>query len=65
MKAFIWVLMMVVWLAGLIFAVWWVWPRFEALTFNAELVMIVLWLLTGTAAWLVALNLGRRRFWRR
>src|SRR5215208_4981010 len=50
---------------GLIFAVWWVWPRFQALTFSAELVMIVLWLITGTAAWLVALNLGRQRFWHR
>jgi hypothetical protein len=36
---------------GLIFAVWWVWPRFQALTFSAELVMIVLWLITGTATW--------------
>ena len=65
MQALLWVLMMLVWLAGLLFAVWWVWPRFEAPTPSAELVMIVLWLVTGAATWLLALNLGRRRYWRR
>ncbi len=65
MKAILWVLMMLIWLAGLIFGVWWVWPRFEALTLNAELVMILIWLVTGTVGWVVALNLGRQRYWRR
>ena len=65
MKAFLWVLMMLVWLGGLLFGLWWVWPRFEQLRLDAELVMIVIWLTSGTVAWLVALNLGRQRYWRR
>ena len=65
MKAFLWVLMMLAWLGGLLFGLWWVWPRFEQPRLDAELVMIVIWLTTGTVAWLVALNLGRQRYWRR
>ena len=65
MRALLWVLMMLVWLAGLVFAVWWVWPRFEQPRLDAELVMIVIWLATGIVAWLVAFNLGRQRYWRR
>jgi len=65
MKGLLWVLMMLVWLGGLIFGLWWVWPRFEQATLNAELVMIVIWLGTGTVAWLVAFSLGRQRYFRR
>jgi hypothetical protein len=31
---------------------------------TADLVLSLIWLVIGTAAWLVALNLGYQRFWR-
>ncbi|MDP8923099.1 MAG: hypothetical protein M3O34_09530, partial [Chloroflexota bacterium] len=65
MKALLWGLMMLVWLGGLLFGLWWVWPRFAQPRLDGELVMIVIWLITGAVAWLVALNLGRQRYWRR
>ena len=65
MKPFLWVLMMLAWLGGLLFGLWWVWPRFEQFRLDAELVMIIIWLTSGTVAWLVAVNLGRQRYWPR
>jgi hypothetical protein len=35
------------------------------MTLTADLVMGAVWLLIGAAAWIVALNLGRQRYWRR
>jgi hypothetical protein len=32
---------------------------------TADFVFSLTWLVTGSTAWLVALNLGYRRFWRR
>ena len=64
MKA-LWVSMMLVWLAGLVYGLWWVWPHFERKTLSADLVMSSVWLIIGAAAWLVALNLGLQRYWRR
>ncbi len=65
MMAVVWSLMMVVWLGFLLFGAWWVWPHFERMAFTAELVTSIFWLTTGAAAWLVAFNLGRMRYWRR
>lgn len=61
----LWVLMMLVWLAGLIFGLWWVWPLFERMTLTADLVMALVWLIAGAVAWIAALNLGLQRYWRR
>ena len=54
--------MMLVWLAGLVYGLWWIWPLVERMTLSADLVMASVWLIIGAAAWLVALNLGFRRF---
>ena len=62
MGAILWVLMMLVWLAGLLYGLWWVWPLFERTTLTADLVMAAVWLIVGSAAWLVALSLGLRRY---
>jgi hypothetical protein len=63
--AIVWALMMLVWLAGLLFGLWWLWPHVERLTLTADLVMGSVWLIIGGAAWIVALNLGLQRYWRR
>ena len=65
MAAFVWALMMLIWLAGLVFGAWWVWPHFERLGFTGELVMSVFWLVNCASAWLLAFHLGRQRYWRR
>jgi hypothetical protein len=65
MMHLVWLLMMLLWLGGLLFGLWWVWPHFERAALTGELVMSVLWLTTGTLAWLLALNMGRQRYWRR
>ena len=65
MKAALWHLMMLLWLAGLVYGVWWVWPAVERLQLTLELAMSLLWLLVGATAWVVAFNLGLRRYWRR
>ena len=65
MIALLWALMMLAWLDGLVFAVWWVWPHFERMALTGELIMSLIWLSTGIVAWLAAFNLGRQRYWRR
>ena len=65
MGAILWALMMLVWLAGLLYGLWWVWPHFERMTLSADLVMASVWLIVGSAAWIVALNLGLQRYRRR
>jgi hypothetical protein len=60
--AILWVSMMLVWLAGLLYGLWWIWPLVERMTLSADLVMASVWLIIGVAAWLVALNLGLRRY---
>jgi hypothetical protein len=56
--------MMLAWMGGMILGLGWVWPHIRALTLTADLVVSLVWLSTGFTAWLVALNLGYRRFWR-
>ncbi|MGH7304632.1 MAG: hypothetical protein ACRELZ_15195 [Candidatus Rokuibacteriota bacterium] len=60
--AILWTSMMLVWLAGLLYGLWWIWPLVERMTLSADLVMASVWLIIGAAAWLVALNLGLRRY---
>jgi hypothetical protein len=43
---------------------WWVWPLVERMTLSVDLVMAAVWLIVGTAAWIVALNLGLQRYGR-
>jgi ribose/xylose/arabinose/galactoside ABC-type transport system permease subunit len=63
--AVLWAAMMLAWLGGLVLGVLWVWPHLRALVVTVDFVSSLVWLATGTSAWLVALNLGYRRFWRR
>jgi hypothetical protein len=63
--AALWVAMMLVWMGGLAFGLWWVWPHIQRLALTTDLVFSLVWLVIGTAAWLVALNLGYQRFVRR
>jgi hypothetical protein len=56
----LWVLMMVVWLAGLGYGLWWVWPHVERGQLTGDLVASVVWIVIGAAAWGVALNTGLR-----
>jgi hypothetical protein len=65
MMAFVWLVMMLVWLAGMLFGLWWVWPHFERMALTAELFVAVFWLVTGAVAWIVVLNFGRQRYWHR
>ena len=63
--AIVWVLMMLVWMCGLILGLWWVWPHIQRLALTTDLVIGLVWLIIGAAAWIVALNLGLQRYWRR
>jgi hypothetical protein len=63
--AVLWVSMMLAWMGGLAIGIWWVWPLIREMDLTPDLVFALMWLSTGTTAWLVALNLGYRRFWRR
>lgn len=60
--AALWGAMMVVWLAALLFGLWWAWPHFARLSLTGDLVAAVFWLLTGGAAWVIALRLGLARY---
>jgi hypothetical protein len=63
--AVLWVSMMLAWMGGMALGLWWVWPLIREMALTSDLVFALVWLSTGTTAWLVALNLGYRRFWRR
>jgi hypothetical protein len=65
MMQILWLLMMLLWLGGLLFGLWGIWPHVERGAITGDLVVSVLWLITGTLAWLLALNMGRQRYWRR
>ncbi len=56
---------MLCWLGGLLFGIWWVWPIIEARQLTGDLVLALAWLIAGGAAWLLALNIGLQRYWRR
>jgi hypothetical protein len=63
--AVLWAAMMLAWTGGLALGVWWVWPHIRTLAFTLDSVFALVWLTTGATAWVVALNLGYQRFWRR
>jgi hypothetical protein len=63
--AAVWSVMMLVWLAALLFGAWWVWPHFARLALTSELIMSTMWLVAGFAAWLLALSVGLQRYGRR
>ena len=65
MIAVVWLVMMIVWLAALLFGVWWVWPHFERMRLTGDLVASVVWLVFGGVAWVLALKLGLARYGRR
>jgi hypothetical protein len=65
MKAYLWLVMMVVWLGALLGGLWWIWPHLEAMQLTWDLLFGLAWLIAGGAAWLLALNLGVARYWRR
>jgi hypothetical protein len=57
--------MMLAWMGGLILGVRGIWPLLQQPALTPELVIPVAWLVIGAAAWIVALNFGLQRFWRR
>lgn len=57
--------MMVVWMGGLLLGLRGVWPLLQRPTLGGDVVMSLVWLVIGTAAWIVAFTVGRQRFWRR
>ena len=61
----LWVLLMAVWLGALGYGVHWVWSLFTSAAPTSELLMTCAWLILGIVAWIVALNMGRQRYWRR
>jgi hypothetical protein len=62
MLAFLWGVLMAIWLGALLFGLWWVWPHLERGELTRDLVLSVLWLVGGGVAWIVALNAGRAWF---
>jgi hypothetical protein len=66
MLAYLWAVMMVVWLGALLFGLWWwVWPHFALMQWTGELVAALFWLIMGALAWVLALRLGMARYWTR
>lgn len=63
--ATLWVLMMLAWLGGLLLGLREVWPLLQRPAVTPDLVIPLAWLVIGTAAWVLAFNFGRQRFWRR
>ena len=56
---------MLAWLGGLLLGAWQAWPllREPRRGGPASLVAAATWLVLGFAAWLLALNFGRQRYW--
>lgn len=63
--ATLWVLMMLAWLGGLLLGLREVWPLLQRPAVTPDLVIPLAWLVIGAAAWVLAFNFGRQRFWRR
>lgn len=66
MMATLWHALMLAWLGGLLLGAW------QALALvrdpaaaAQDLVAAAVWLIIGSAAWALALNLGRQRYWTR
>lgn len=53
---------MVAWMGGLLLGLRGVWPLVQRPALTPELVIPLVWLVIGAAAWVVALQLGLRRF---
>jgi hypothetical protein len=58
-----WHLIMLIWLAGWLLGVVWVWPVIARLELDVDLISAVFWLGTGAVAWVVAFTMGYRRYW--
>ena len=56
---------MAVWLGALGYGLFWVWSLFASAAPTSELLMTCAWLILGIVAWIVALNMGRQRYWGR
>ena len=68
MKASLWHAMMLAWLGGLLLGAWQaalLLLRDPAAAAPQDLVVAAMWLIIGFAAWALALNFGRQRFWTR
>jgi hypothetical protein len=65
MMALLWLLLMLIWLGGLLFGLWWIWPHVERGALTTDLIAALVWLSAGAVAWVAALSLGRQRYWRR
>ena len=57
--------MMMAWMGGLLLGLRGVWPLLQKPGLTPELVIPLVWLVIGAAAWGVALNFGLQRFRRR
>jgi hypothetical protein len=57
--------MMLLWMGGLVLGLRGIWPLLQRPALTPDLVIPLVWLVIGTAAWGVAFNVGRQRFWRR
>jgi hypothetical protein len=60
-----WILLMAVWLAALGYGLFWAWSLLAIAAPTSELLMVCAWLILGIVAWIVALNMGRQRYWGR
>jgi hypothetical protein len=65
MTVALWLMLMLAWLGALLLGLWQAWPLFQAPALDLELVAASMWLIIGFAAWLLALNFGWQRYWRR
>ena len=65
MRRLVWLAMMAVWAAAWLGGLWWIWPHLAGGRVTSDLLIGLAWLVAGGAAWLVALNLGRARYWPR
>ena len=63
--AALWALMMLLWMGGLLLGLRGVWPLLQRPSLTPELVIPLVWLVIGTAAWGLALSFGLQRFRRR
>jgi hypothetical protein len=57
--------MMLAWMGGLLLGLRGVWPLLQRPGLTPELVIPLVWLVIGAAAWGAALNFGLQRFRRR
>jgi hypothetical protein len=57
--------MMLLWMGGLLLGLRGVWPLLQRPSLTPELVIPLVWLVIGAAAWGLALSFGLQRFRRR